>query len=199
MNEHITYKELLALVPQKIVGRAPSLKYLRENDTPIAISKDGTAICYESGFACYSNTSGTTVFSVRKCRKYTYDSNNKTYIAEISEEQMLEFEWYIPVMMYGESRIEHNQNYNECSHRYEFDEEESIDDLPATVTECDDAVLEMCKNLTERQRTMVILNVIEKYTHAEIAQMLGVKRCTVSITINNALKSIKKFMESDEI
>lgn len=203
MNAHISLRELLKLVPEKTTKRVPSAKWLRENCTPVAISDDGLTICYDNGFVCYAAISGETVFHIRKCKSYTYGSVNDKYIKNISEGEMLEFEWYIPAIIYGESRAECNQNKNESNHRYtlkkdENDEEENLDDIIKGDSMAYDPVNEMCACLTERQRTMVILSFVEGYTHNEIAQILGVERTTVTLTIKNALKKIKKTMQFDE-
>ncbi|MCM1007948.1 MAG: sigma-70 family RNA polymerase sigma factor [Ruminococcus flavefaciens] len=202
MNSHITLKELLRLVPEKTVGRAPSVRKIRTTGIPVAVSEDGNAVCYSNGFICYTSVSGTTVFPVRKCKGYTYDSTRKKNIRKFSESEMLEFEWYIAVMMYGESRLEHNQESRNLYHHYEFaeDDEEGIEGIADNhQPEIEDSFLELCSCLTERQRTMIIYSFVYGYTHEEIAEILKVKRTTVTNTIANALKSIRKIVQSDEI
>lgn len=201
MNSHITLKELLELVPEKTVGRAPSVKKIRSAGIPVAVSEDGNAVCYSNGFICCTSGSGTTVFPIRKCKGYTYDSSQKKNIKKFSECEMLEFEWYIAVMMYGESRLEHNQECRDRCHHYEFDEgdEDGIEGIADShKLEIDDSFLELCSCLSERQRTMIVYSFAYGYTHEEIAEILKVKRTTVTNTIANALKLIKKIVQSDE-
>lgn len=67
----MTYFELLAMIPIEPSDKVPTDKYLRENDTPLVVSDDGSAVCYASGFVSYRSTVGTTVFSIFDCRTYT--------------------------------------------------------------------------------------------------------------------------------
>lgn len=94
MNTHITLAQLFTLVPKKISGKVPTPKYLRENDTPIAISEDSTAICFTSGYVWYKATCGDTVFQIHRCTSYTYDSVDENNTFSISKEEMLSMEWF---------------------------------------------------------------------------------------------------------
>lgn len=198
MNAHITLAQLFTLVPKKISGKVPTPKYLRENDTPIAISEDSTAICFTSGYVWYKATCGDTVFQIHRCTSYTYDSVDENNTFSISKEEMLSMEWFFAVMIIGESRAEHNQaDREEVKHRIDLNYEdndpwESISDNETEMPIFQNAAItELLSVLTERQKEIIIMYYINELKQQEIADFLGISIQSVCKTLKTAIKKLR--------
>ena len=74
MNESITFGELLSMIPNNITGKKPTEKYLRENETVIAVSPDKRVTAYQNGYASYKGYPNTIVLNIHDCFFCTYEA-----------------------------------------------------------------------------------------------------------------------------
>ena len=63
-------------------------------------------------------------------------------------------------------------------------------DVPVDLGEVEWAHVEQCVHLTRRQREILRLYFWDRYTQAEIGEMLGIEQCTVSLNLQNALMGL---------
>lgn len=52
-------------------------------------------------------------------------------------------------------------------------------------------------SLPREQRTVVVLRAIEGYSHAEIAELLGIRRNTVEVRYHRALRRLRQLLEEE--
>ena len=210
-NDKLTLRELLTMISSTAGVSLPTAKALRTSGDPIAIysTNNFTISVYPSGFALAVSYKRTTVVRVDECTDYNYDTlheelancNNSVTPSHIGFEVFLDAAWPVRVTMTAEDRLEENndlavrraisehpqvaadvQQYNRWLHG------ESVENqvFGRMMKE------EMLKNLTDKQKEVMILYYREGYTQAEIAEMLGLGRRTVSDRIEAALKKIRK-------
>ena len=201
MNESITFGELLSMIPNNITGKKPTEKYLRENETVIAVSPDKRVTAYRNGYASYKGYSNTIVLNIHDCFFCTYEA--KKWIESVKKEQALKLKWYLLIFMRGEEELALNQCYREeTRHRYKNDEDAFCEEVPDREPPPDIQVHskifveELMQPLTERQKQVTQLQYVYQYTHDEIAVMLKIKRPVVTKHKNKAVSRMKKLCKS---
>ena len=129
MNESITFGELLSMNPDNITGKKPTEKYLRENETVIAVSPDKRVTAYQNGYASYKGYPDTIVLNIHDCFFCTYEA--KKWVESVRKEQALKLKWYLLIFMRGEEELALNQCYREeTRHRYKNDEDAFCEEVP---------------------------------------------------------------------
>ena len=201
MNESITFGELLSMIPNNITGKKPTEKYLRENETVIAVSPDKRVTAYQNGYASYKGYPNTIVLNIHDCFFCTYEA--KKWIESVKKEQALKLKWYLLIFMRGEEELALNQCYREeTRHRYKNDEDAFCEEVPDREPPPDIQVHskifveELMQPLTERQKQVTQLQYVYQYTHDEIAVMLKIKRPVVTKHKNKAVSRMKKLCKS---
>ncbi|MBR7085676.1 MAG: sigma-70 family RNA polymerase sigma factor [Oscillospiraceae bacterium] len=201
MNESITFGELLSMIPNNITGKKPTEKYLRENETVIAVSPDKRVTAYRNGYASYKGYPNTIVLNIHDCFFCTYEA--KKWIESVKKEQALKLKWYLLIFMRGEEELALNQCYREeTRHRYKNDEDAFCEEVPDREPPPDIQVHskifveELMQPLTERQKQVTQLQYVYQYTHDEISVMLKIKRPVVTKHKNKAVSRMKKLCKS---
>ena len=201
MNESITFGELLSMIPNNITGKKPTEKYLRENETVIAVSPDKRVTAYRNGYASYKGYPNTIVLNIHDCFFCTYEA--KKWIESVKKEQALKLKWYLLIFMRREEELALNQCYREeTRHRYKNDEDAFCEEVPDREPPPDIQVHskifveELMQPLTERQKQVTQLQYVYQYTHDEIAVMLKIKRPVVTKHKNKAVSRMKKLCKS---
>jgi RNA polymerase sigma-70 factor (ECF subfamily) len=101
-------------------------------------------------------------------------------------------------------RAVRNRALNECNRkgvvcRSDRDVEMLVGSAPsdekATCAEVRKAVRDVSKQLSERQREVFVLGCIEEFTHAEIAEVLGLSTKTVSTHMARAKRVLREGLE----
>ncbi len=201
MNESITFGELLSMIPDNITGKKPTEKYLRENETVIAVSPDKRVTAYQNGYASYKGYPDTIVLNIHDCFFCTYEA--KKWVESVRKEQALKLKWYLLIFMRGEEELALNQCYREeTRHRCKNDEDAFCEEIPDREPAPDIQVHsklfveELMQPLTDRQKQVTQLQYIYQYTHDEIAVMLKIKRPVVTKHKNKAVNRMKKLCKS---
>ncbi len=209
INAHITFMELRSLVSSQKIVKTPTPKYLRENDTPVAISEDGSTIAYSCGYVFYRSAAGNVVVSLDECRNYTYrfiDGDNISHSTSIISSEMIDkMEWQVAVALTAEDRADKNSGNrkgNRDEYRYdlnydEFDPWERIEleqYVPDILTEIieEENIEDLLNCLTEKQREVVRNYFFKEMTQKEIAEKLGIAQRVVSHHLDAALTKLRK-------
>ena len=114
-NTPKTFEDLLNSVPSVADGILSKANRLPDSD--ILVTKDGgdfKITVYKSGHYVYAEGKHTTVFAVDRCARYVdpVDLSRKL----IPYDKIKDLDWYIPLMMYGMSRMEINRNRHYEAH-----------------------------------------------------------------------------------
>lgn len=109
------FYELMNSVPSTGDGILPKANDLPDSD--ILVIKDGgdfKITVYKNGLYVYAEGKHTTVFAVDRCARYVdpVDLSRKL----IPYDKIKDLDWYIPLMMYGMSRMEINRNRHYEAH-----------------------------------------------------------------------------------
>ena len=218
VNDKLTLRELLTMISPTTGVSIPTAKALRESDTPIAIyaTNNFSISVYPSGFALAVSYKRTTVVRVDECTDYSYDTLHEALAnckksatpSHIGFEVFLDAAWPVRVTMTAEDRLEEN---NDLAARRAISEHPQV---AADVHQyngwlhgesVENQVFgrmmkeEMLERLTDKQKEVMILYYREGYTQAEIAEMLGIGRKTVSDRIEAALKRIRKEVKPADV
>lgn len=196
----MTIKELKQRVPKVGMVKLPSVKALKEanipvmadtNDSPETYLGEGCrAIVYMNGLVLYTNGGNSTIFRLHKCRE-TYGIGEAEAFAEIPYQFML--------MMEGERRLEHNQDMKEASWNTSADHLE--EEFGYEVSGRDDILENMISEetvefifsiLTDRQKEVVRMYCLEQKRQADIAEILGIKRVTVTTILRTAFRVLRE-------
>ena len=209
----LKYADFRRLFPETGAGKLPRPEtLLREEPTPFltAADLDIHLTVYPSGLYLYREPGEATVYAVSKCANFQYDSVEGTFT--LTEEETAELPWFIPLILVGSYRAEHNrdsrQDYAVAFH-YDPD---SIDALPTYchtpnfLRESDPLEEERrirhkkygtlkaaFNDMTERQRQVALLRCHDGLKVTEIADRLGICKSTVSETIQRARNHLAAF------
>lgn len=210
-NEKLTLRELLTMISSTAGVSIPTAKALRTSGDPIAIysTNNFTISVYPSGFALAVSYKRTTVVRVDECTDYSYDTLHEALAnckksatpSHIGFEVFLDAAWPVRVAMTAEDRLEENndlaarraisehpqvaadvQQYNRWLHG------ESVENqvFGRMMKE------EMLKNLTDKQKEVMVLYYREGYTQAEIAEMLGISTVAVKNRLDGAVQKFRR-------
>ena len=194
--EKITFRKLRNMVGSTGGQALPTVKALRENRETVvvsAVAADSSLTVYESGFYTYTTPSGTTVYAVDRCVDYAYDGGDVLDMALFEDAN-----WSVWLVLAGEDRLEHNNNVREQGNHYSYsaDATEGADlrdphDFVADI-ESRETMAEMLGCLTEKQRQVVRMRIVDGWTQEEIQQRLGLARGTLLDRLNSAMKKLRK-------
>ena len=217
LNDKLTLRELLTMISSTAGVSIPTAKALRTSGDPIAVYAvpNFSISVYPSGFALAVSYKRTTVVRVDECTDYSYDTLHEALAnckksatpSHIGFEMFLDAAWPVRVTMTAEDRLEENndlaarraisehpqvaadvQQYNRWLHG-ESDENQVFGRMMKE---------EMLRNLTDKQKEVMILYYREGYTQAEIAEVMGVSQKAVGQHIMLANKKIHKYMAENQ-
>lgn len=212
-NTPKTFEDLLNSVPSVGDGILPKANRLPDSD--ILVTKDGgdfKITVYKNGLYVYAEDKRTTVFAVDRCASYVdpVDLSGKL----IPYDKIKDLDWYIPLMMFGMSRMEINRNRQHQEHEAfslrndgsdysvfdgslddKFQEEEEKREYEAKMSARKENLDSVMGNLTKVQRTCINESYYAKKTRTQIGKELGVSQQAVSKNIDAGLKKARKKFE----
>lgn len=209
-----TVKGMVAEADMKCKGRVPTIKMLRDGNVKVLAHEvvDGQTeiILYENGFVFYRAADHGTVFPIKDCCGYCYESVERgagNDCCVLKQEFFDEECWYLLPLLIGEDRIKKNEDgrigigsnvvsYNAVAE--DWSELGHLDDtLKRIITE---EVAEMVwKNLTKTQRNVIELRFWEKKPECVIARELGITPQAVSDAVRKAYVRLKKMIGEKEL
>lgn len=206
----LTLKELKNMVENTAGRCCPTPKYLREYET-LLVRKEMDSCClevYMCGFAIYQTAHHYAVLRIEETGQPEYHSVTERDGCGVNTENM---DWSIDVMLCGEDRIE-AEVMDKASDRlismtqtgsYENDgnterremEFEASTDIEGSYIQAD-IMASLLANLSERQKRIFDMYYFQGLTHQRIADVLGVKRPTISKCLKSIIcKAEKIFWE----
>ena len=213
----MTLQEVLNQIPEAAkVKRVPSVVKLAEEGIPALadqLDEDTSVVIYTNGYVVYQCGNRTTVFLLHVCRDYEYTT--------VMEKQRIPFEkfadqsWQVRVFMEGKDRLVHNQNNRkegrtvsvnayDSEVRWEALSDRGLYDPLRMMEEQDEKREEIeqlykyLERLTDRQREILILCVVNGKTHEEAARMLGTSRQAITDSLKKSLIRLRKLYGLDE-
>lgn len=207
------FYELMNSVPSTGDGILPKANDLPDSD--ILVIKDGgdfKITVYKNGLYVYAEGKHTTVFAVDRCARYVdpVDLSRKL----IPYDKIKDLDWYIPLMMYGMSRMEINRNRHYEAHEAfslnndgtdysvfdgsldeKLQEEEEKREYEEKMRARKAGLKTAMNSLTEAQRTCINESYYGNKTRTQIGKELGVSQQAVSKNIDAGLKKARKKFE----
>ena len=181
-------------------GRIPTVKYLRNNGIEIvseSLGIDAQITAYRNGYAVYRVGNRSTVISIHSCGDYLYESSGM--IVCIGKSYFDRQAWYVRLMLEGEDRLSHNREISESEKNVSYSavsEEWMImvdkDKSPLEYIIRNETIHELLSLLTERQRFVVWQFYFCQKTQKEISDELGVTAPSVSRTLSQAIRRMRK-------
>ncbi len=211
-----TYGELKKALPATGTGRVPGIKQLEEKAKVLLHKNTGSGVIeiYDNGFFTYGECGNLTVFGVDRCERpetYTY-SGKREYGMESLD--FSPYPWEIILESAGAARLAHNEESREESHaeisidapesennialsakpEHELREEE--EEMAAWKAERIKKMKAALDTLTEKQRTIMMLDRVEKLTQEQIAERMGISRRTLREHLEAIEKKLKKHTDN---
>lgn len=118
MNENMSLRELMMMIPATSNKRVPGKYQLRASSSPVA-AFEGSGLkitIFASGYALAELGKRWTVFSVAECGEYQYDPNDLEYSTDsdfqhdFDAEYFMDLSWNIRLTMMAEDRLEKNND-----------------------------------------------------------------------------------------
>ena len=204
--ENLKYADFRKLFPDANAGKLPRPEMLlRDNPAPflVAADLDIRLTVYPSGLYLYREPDEASVYAVSECASLEYRSVTGNLI--LTEAETAELPWFIPLILAGSYRAEHNRDSRQdyaVTFRYDMD---SIDELPLCCHTPDfvqesnpleeerayrrkkyGALKDAFNNMTKRQKQITLLRCHDGLKVTEIADRLGLCKSTVSETLRRA-------------
>lgn len=206
-----TFGELKALLPSTGTGRVPGFNQLRERAVCL-LSKEtasGTIEIFDNGFYIFRECERETVYGVDRCEwpsTYTEDGKGSKKPLDFSP-----YPWELILESAGSARLAHNADSREeyrgeisidtpesenniaLSVRPEHEireEEEGMAEWHAAKIKTMKAALE---KLTEKQRSIMMLDRVDGLTQEQIAERLGISRRTLREHLEAIEKKLNKY------
>lgn len=207
----MTLQELLNQIPEaKKTERVPSYVMLSAEAIPVirdVMDEETSAIIYSNGYVVFWQGSHATVFRLHDCRDYVYHTVDESVTIPFSE--FADQPWQVRVYMEGKDRLVHNQNNSGAGRtlsidadqgdtwRTELSDREQNDPLFLLIEqeqeeEENKTLLDGWSKLTERQREILTLCVVNGKTRAEAAADLGMTSQAVTDAVRHALRQMRK-------
>ena len=213
----MTLQELLEMVPEaEKVKRVPSVARLVSEARPVvcdAMDDNNAITIYDNGFVLYQKDKWATVFPLHDCKKgYVYDNGEKKSTVPLSE--FLDQPWQVRVLMEGYDRMEHNcmrrsegravsidignneAGWIELSDNGAGDALRIIIEREAQEEEKDQLYKHLSR-LTEHQREVLILCVVQGKTRMEVAEIFGTSHQAVTDCLKKALYRLRRLYDID--
>lgn len=206
----MNFNDLLKIVPSTEEGRMPSAKKISESPVILRHEYGGALITvFGNGYYTCMHEGHTTVYAVDRCADYVDPTDELE--KKVDPEQVKELDWYVPLAMFGLSRIEHIKDSDKAEHEaysldndgsdYSFSSPSTEDVLKKREEEREyqekwdkrkKALKEVMESLTEKQRYCLNQSFFGNKTEAQIAKELGCSQQNVHKCIGAGLKKAKK-------
>lgn len=213
----MTLQELFACTPQaKKVNRVPSVAKLVTEATPVVsdvMDESNIITVYDNGYVLYQKDQWTTVFPLHECTDYVYEDNEKQQVVPLSE--FLDQPWQVRVLMEGYDRMAHN-----CARRKEgravsidIDNNEpgwiELSDMGAgdalriliereSQQEEKELLYQNLAKLTDHQREILILCVVQGKTRMEVAKIYGTSHQAITDSLKKSIRRLRKLYGVNE-
>ena len=209
MNEKLSLRELIAMIPVASDKRVPGKCSLQTSSFPVAaFEESGLKITvFASGYALAEAGKRWTVFSVAECGEYLYDTDDLEYSKdddlqhEFDKEYFMDFPWTVRLTMMAEDRLEKNNDRNfEALLSKHPGYVENIPWLRGWGVSAEDVVLadmireEILSKLTPKQRRTFEMR-LDGYSVREIAEEQKVSPSSISDQLRLALRKLSKQQE----
>lgn len=204
------FEELLNKVPSTGTKELPKANNLPDLNVLIEMERgDFKITVYENGLYVYTEGKRTTVYAVDRCANYVdpMDTSEK----RIPYNKIKDLEWYVPLMMFGMSRMEKNRNRQEQEHtafslnndgsdysvfdgslEEQLEEEEEKREYEARMRARKEGLETVMNNLTEAQRTAIDESYYHGKSRTQIGKELGISQQAVSKNIDAGLARARK-------
>lgn len=207
----MTLREVLSQIPAvSWRKRVPSVVRLVKEDIPVLhdqMDEKSSVTIYSNGYVVYQSDKRATVFPLHDCKDYEYKTVEETRIIPFSE--FADQPWQVRVLMEGKDRLVHNGNnrkegrtvsidtYDTEARWEELSDRGMFDPLRILVEQeekREEIVLlnRYLAKLTDRQREVLILCVVEGKTHVEAAEMLGISHQAISDSLKKSLYKLRR-------
>ena len=207
----MTLQELLVRIPQaEKVERVPSIAQLAREATPVVmdtLDEDTSVAVYSNGFVLYQRGQWVTVYPLHDCMDYAYKNSNVG--SRIPYEEFRDQPWQVRVLMEGYDRMDHN-----CERRsegravsidlannqkgwIELSDMGAGDALRMLIEreEKEEELETLTRNLsllTEKQRKVLTMCVVDRKTRMEVAEEMGTTHQAVTDCLKKSLRRLRK-------
>ena len=213
----MTLQEVLNQIPKAAkVKRVPSVVKLAQEGIQVLadqLDEDTSVVIYSNGYVVYQCENRATVFPLHECMDYEYTTAMEKQRIPFTE--FADQPWQVRVFMEGKDRLVHNQNNRkegrtvsvnayDSEVRWEALSDRGLYDPLRMMEEQDEKREEIeqlykyLERLTDRQREILILCVVNGKTHEEAARMLGTSRQAITDSLKKSLIRLRKLYGLDE-
>ena len=210
--KNLTFGELMNLVPTTKNEKLPTIKQMKERDPEEILMQEMGVVLFKDGFFLYTRDGRSTVSGVDRCMgipcEVTEGEGKNAYnrTMTVPEEECKQMEWYWPLMIMGDRRLDHNQEERENS-KIEFHADGDGDDWDSALVVPDFTELMMGEQeelelhtkliaaleaLPERQREAVNLYFYKNMKQEDVAKEMGISQPGVVKTLKKAYANLKK-------
>ena len=213
----LSLRNLRAMLPSTRGVETPSETWFRENPDEIMFRDfcaNGTVTVYSNGFYTYTEDEGEHLAILRAdgFSRLRYDfADNSSSIVE--EADYLDSSYLVALYINGKSQWDRNSSKREAyRHGYYLENDSSDWGEEAMVPSTEEQVVQAENEkemasivgralsiLTDRQREIVKMHIMEGITQEEIASMIGLSRCSVQTHLERAMKKMRNYFGKDVI
>ena len=209
-----TYGELKNVLPSTGHSRVPGINQLRDKAVCLLRRDTGSSVIeiYDNGFYIFMECERETVYGVDRCEwpsTYTEDGKGSKKPLDFSP-----YPWELILESAGSVRLAHNADSREAYQgEISIDAPESENNIALSVKpeheirEEEEKMAELRKaqrtrmkmiieKLTEKQRTIMMLDRVEKLTQEQIAARMGISRRTLREHLEAIEKKLNKYTEN---
>ena len=208
-----TYGELKNALPSTGTRRVPGINQLRKRANLLLRreTESGIIEIYDNGFFAFEECGRPTVYGVDRCERreiYTYSGKR---VANEEDPDFSPYPWEMILESAGTARLAHNsESREEYQEEISIDAPESENNIALSVrpeheireeeeaaAEWHDAKVKQMKyalgKLTEKQRTIMMMDRVEKLTQEQIAARMGISRRTLREHLEAIEKKLNKY------
>ena len=195
----ITWKELKDRIgrEEEQGKRVPTLRQLQDSGVPAILTMNVDEDCricvFQNGLVAYQEGNRYAVFSIESCKKITYQFGDGES-AIITESEMNEEAWYLPLFMIGSDKV--TKTREDRARRVEIpvgdktDLWEKFSGMPAFFN---GVLREAVSGILSKRQREILTMYLMGYTIHEIADITG----TTRQNIRNRLKAAAKIIEKE--
>ena len=191
-----TYGELKNVLPSTGHSRVPGINQLRDKAVCLLRRDTGSSVIeiYDNGFYIFMECERETVYGVDRCEwpsTYTEDGKGSKKPLDFSP-----YPWELILESAGSVRLAHNADSREAYQggiSIDAPEEEKMAELRKAQRTRMKMIIE---KLTEKQRTIMMLDRVEKLTQEQIAARMGISRRTLREHLEAIEKKLNKYTEN---
>ena len=214
LNDKLTLRELLAMVPEKQSAVAMTRKQLKDKHYPIAVytTRNYRLTVFENGYVLAESFKRWTLVRLSDCAKhsgYSYTTNvpaveknaDSATPLSIDKEMLLDMPWTFRVTLTAEDQLDRNSEvrFAQMIWRHPEAAEDSEYTLGGYYTFEDDLfqktqIQDALMKLTEKQFDVVQRYFFAGYTQREIGKALGISTVSVRNRLEGAVRKLRKIL-----